>query len=224
MAKSEFDKFADNYDSVLGSSIPETLHEDGYFAEYKVALMAKQLEESRPSAILDFGCGAGRSLPILQQYFPETEICGYDLSQESLNAAALRAPDAKLYSDWNSISNLRFDLIFAANVFHHIPPVHRVDALTSCRRLLSDNGKMFMFEHNPYNPLTRLIFERCPFDDDAEMFTLTVAKDLALKAGFRMGRKGYTLFFPRQLAVLRVLEPSLRWLPLGAQYFIQMEN
>jgi ubiquinone/menaquinone biosynthesis C-methylase UbiE len=224
MAKSEFDQFADNYDSVLGSSIPDTLNEDGYFAEYKVALMAKHLGKSRPGSILDFGCGAGRSLPVLQRYFPETEICGYDLSQESLKAAALRAPDARLYSDWNSISERRFDLIFAANVFHHIPPARRVDALTDCRRVLGDSGKMFLFEHNPRNPVTRWIFDRCPFDVGAEMLGLGTALELARESGFRPVHKGYTLFFPRQLAFLRSLESSLGWLPLGAQYFVQLEN
>lgn len=224
MRKSEFDKFADSYDSVLGGTIPDTLNEDSYFAEYKIALMASMLKASIPGRILDFGCGSGRSLPYLDKYFPDAEIFGYDLSHASLEAAGLRTPRAKLFSDWNLISEASFDVILAANVFHHIPVVHRQDAFTRCRQVLADDGKMFLFEHNPYNPLTRWIFEHCPFDVDAEMFSLGTALSLTRNAGFRTERHGYTLFFPRPLALLRSFEPLLRRLPLGAQYFVQLEN
>jgi hypothetical protein len=46
---------------------------------------------------------------------------------------------------------------------------------------------------------------------------------LALMAagGLPGGRTGYTLFFPRPLALLRPLEPLLRAVPLGAQYYIE---
>ncbi len=224
MPKPEFDRFADSYDKVLGGAIPDALNEDGYFAEYKIALMASILETPSPARILDFGCGAGRSLPYLDKYFPNAEIFGYDLSGDSLNAAALRTPRARLLSDWNLVAENNFDLILAANVFHHIPIVHRQDAFTRCRQILGDQGKMFLFEHNPYNPLTRWIFERCPFDIDAEMLSLATALKLTRNAGFRTERHGYALFFPRQLALLRKLEPWMRWLPLGAQYFVQLEN
>ena len=118
MNKPEFDQHARQYDQVLGESMPEGLNEDGYFAEYKVALMAARLGNPKPMCILDFGCGAGRSLPYLEQYFPDAELFGYDLSSASLEIAAARTPKAKLYSDWGNISTMRFDVIIAANVFH----------------------------------------------------------------------------------------------------------
>ena len=83
---------------------------------------------------------------------------------------------------------------------------------------------MFLFEHNPFNPVTRHIFERCPFDADAEMLPMKEARTLADNAGLRINRCGYTLFFPRQLSFLRGLEPMLRGIPIGAQYYVQMEK
>lgn len=83
---------------------------------------------------------------------------------------------------------------------------------------------MFLFEHNPYNPFTRWIFERCPFDADAEMLDMKTVLMLASQAGYRSEQHGYTLFFPRQLAYLRAIEPWLKCLPLGAQYYVQMEH
>lgn len=224
MSKPEFDRYAEQYDRLMQEAIPDGLNEDGYFAEYKVALMAQRLSPAKPRRILDFGCGAGRGLPFLAQYFPDAELWGYDVSPESLKFAAQRAPAARLLSDWDTLGDTRFDAIIAANVFHHIPPEQRRQALEQCRNALTDGGQMFLFEHNPYNPATRWVFERCPFDADAEMFSLSEALRLARDAGFSAAQQGYTLFFPRPLAFLRGLEPMLKRLPLGAQYYVQMEK
>ena len=222
--KPEFDQYAEQYDQVLGAAIPESLNEDSYFAEYKIALVAARSSAKKPGRILDFGCGPGRSLPYLDQHFPDAELWGYDVSPASLQVAAQRVPRAKLFSDWDALAGIRFDAIVAANVFHHIPPAHRQHALTRCRDALADQGQMFLFEHNPLNPATRWIFERCPFDADAEMLSLKTALTLCKQAGFHSEQHGYTLFFPRPLAFLRRLEPWLKRLPLGAQYYVQMSK
>ncbi len=222
MSNPEFDKYAEQYDQVLGETIPGGLNEDGYFAEYKVALVAKLLHKKNTARILDFGCGAGRSLPYLAKYFPEAELWGHDVSDASLKIASERVPSAKLFYDWNTIEGMRFDVIIAANVFHHIPIEQRQSALLQCRNALAIDGLMFMFEHNPYNPATRFIFERCPFDADAHMLSLRSARGLAAKVGFQSVKYGYTLFFPRPLAFLRPIESLLRGVPLGAQYYVQM--
>ena len=60
-------------------------------------------------------------------------------------------------------------------MFHHISPDQRQLALSQCRDALATEGQVFLFEHNPYNPATRWIFERCPFDADAEMLNLKKA-------------------------------------------------
>ena len=224
MNKPEFDKFADEYNTVLGESIPDALNEDAYFAEYKIALMASRLKGKKVTRILDFGCGAGRSLQFLKNYFPDSEIWGYDVSPESLKVASSQLPEALLFSDWSTLCDIQFDAIIAANVFHHIPVAERLPALVLCRKSLSTEGQMFMFEHNPYNPMTRWIFERCPFDADAEMLNLSTALNLARKAGYASEQHSYTLFFPKQLAFLRKLEPWLKRLPLGAQYYVQMAD
>jgi SAM-dependent methyltransferase len=222
MSKPEFDRYADKYDRLLGESIPGPLNEDGYFAEYKIALMISRLGGHMPARILDFGCGAGRSLPYLARYFPEAELWGYDVSPASIKVASERVPSAHLFTDWDAADGIFFDLIICANVFHHIPPEQRQGALSRCRGALARGGHLFLFEHNPYNPATRWIFERCPFDADAEMLTMRSAMALTAKAGFQTVTHGYTLFFPRPLAFFRGLEPWLRRVPLGAQYYVQM--
>lgn len=222
MKKPEFDQYAEKYDRVLDEAIPVGINDEGYFAEYKIALMAARMGGKEIGRVLDFGCGAGRSLPYLEQYYPNSELWGYDVSPASLKAAAKRVPRAKLFTDWDAITGMRFDAIIAANVFHHIPSAQRQEELVRCYESLTATGQMFLFEHNPFNPATRWIFERCPFDADAEMLSLKTALDLTRKAGFRSEQHGYTLFFPRPLAFLRRLEPWLGRLPIGAQYYVQM--
>jgi SAM-dependent methyltransferase len=222
MSRPEFDRYAGEYDRVLGESITDALNEDAYFAEYKVALMASRLRDREVKRILDFGCGAGRSLPYLEKYYPDAEIWGFDVSPVSLKVAQERSPRAQLFGDWDVLGETRFDAIIAANVFHHIPLDQRLPALKRCHEALNQGGQMFLFEHNPFNPVTRWIFERCPFDADAAMLSLKTALGLASQAGFQTEQHRYTLFFPRQLAFLRGLEPLLKRLPLGAQYCVQM--
>ncbi len=222
MTTPEFDRHAQQYDRLLADAMPPGMQENAYFAEYKVALMAQRLRGQAVQRILDFGCGAGRSLTYIERYFPDAQVWGYDVSGESLEMARARVGRSTLFSDWDELQSLEFDAIFAANVFHHIPLDERARELTRCRDHLAANGSMFLFEHNPYNPLTRWVFERCPFDQDAEMLTLRAALQLANEARFTSWEHGYTLFFPRPLAALRGMEPFLRRVPLGAQYFVHM--
>jgi len=221
MKEQEFDRFAGKYDAALVGAMPQAAAEDAYFAEYKVAHMAHALTTS-PRRILDFGCGTGRSLPWLKKYFPSAELWGFDLSSVSLQAAHIACPDATLVSQWADLESLRFDGVLAANVFHHIPRQEQLQALSRCCNVLDGAGEMFFFEHNPRNPATRWVFERCPFDADAKMIDARTAVELAKQSGFERVELGYTLFFPRPLAWFRPLEPWMRKLPFGAQYYVRM--
>lgn len=224
MRPPEFDEFAKDYDSVLAASIPDGLNEDVYFAKYKIDLVAERHPARSVQRILDYGCGAGRSLPFLRERYPDAEIWGYDVSEQSIAQAAQRVPDAKLFSDWRIVKNAAFDLIIAANVFHHIPLQSREAALIGCRQAMAREGSTYIFEHNPYNPVTRHVFENCPFDINAEMLTMRQARELAQASGLRVACSAYTLFFPKPLKWLRPLEQHLQWLPIGAQYYVQLAH
>ena len=76
-----------------------------------------------------------------------------------------------------------------------------------------------VWEHNPYNPVTRYIVATCPFDENAVLITATELAKCERKAGFRHITTRYCGFFPGPLAALRRLETAISWLPLGAQYY-----
>ncbi|WP_300156657.1 class I SAM-dependent methyltransferase [Solidesulfovibrio sp.] len=224
MNKSDFDKFAKNYNSILSNSIHFSAEENLYFAEYKVVLTASLVDTSSVNNVLDFGCGTGRSLVFLRKYFPKSKIVGYDPSQQSLQIAAKNNPGCLFSSDWNALRGKTFDLIFAANVFHHIPSDFQHTILCQCNGILDKRGSFFIFEHNPFNPATRWVFEQCPFDKNAEMISKGKMKKTAASAGLREIDEGYTLFFPCRLSFLRSIEVFLKKLPLGAQYYVRLKH
>jgi hypothetical protein len=83
--------------------------------------------------------------------------------------------------------------------------------------VLAPGGRIVIFEHNPLNPVTRRAVAICPFDENAELLYPWQVKKLLRKAGFARVGLDYIVFFPRPLALARPIEPSLSWLPLGAQ-------
>ena len=117
MSEPLFDRYAEQYDQILGESISEDADGCAYFAEYKIALSAKLLAGKTIRRILDFGCGAGRSLPYLSRYFPHSELWGYDPSEKSIEIARQRVPSALLFSEWDKASETDFDFIIAATYF-----------------------------------------------------------------------------------------------------------
>jgi SAM-dependent methyltransferase len=219
----EFDQYAESYETALVQSIPAALAEDRYFVEYKIHCIARRLKGSEPARFLDFGCGIGNSLECIRRQFPNTQLWGYDVSAQSLEVARSRNTFAvQLTRNLTDLPADGFDVLLAANVFHHIPLAERLEALEGCKKLIQDKGRIFLFEHNPFNPLTRLVFNRCPYDENAVMLKMREVNSLAEKAGLHILRSGYTLFFPRQLVLLRPLERFLGWFPLGAQYCVEM--
>jgi hypothetical protein len=105
-------------------------------------------------------------------------------------------------------------------VFHHIPPGERACWVSELRRVIRPGGALFVFEHNPLNPLTRKVVNDCPFDEDAILLPRRETTTLLRDAGFEDVAADYIVFFPQALAVLRPLERRLAWLPAGAQYAV----
>jgi len=110
----------------------------------------------------------------------------------------------------------QFDLIFIAGVFHHIYPAKRLINIEKIKNLLSNNGCLFIFKHNPYNPITRKLVKECPFDKDVVLLTKSEMIKLLEKSNFKVDTAGYCLFVPPKFSYLFKLEKILIGLPLGS--------
>jgi SAM-dependent methyltransferase len=226
MDAAEFDRFADEYHEQHRANIAITGEDPAYFAAYKIrlfadALHARGIESGR---ILDFGSGTGNSLPFFRQHLPQATLTGADVSQRSLDLAESRFPGTarllRIDDDHIPGEDGSFDAAFSACVFHHIPHEQHVAWLRELRRVVRPGGLLAIFEHNPLNPLTVRAVNTCPFDINARLIRAGAFARAYREAGWPEQSIRYHIFFPRKLAALRGLEPSLARFPFGAQYSI----
>ncbi len=216
-----FDDYTDNYNQLLKEKTQFFSPSEEYFARYKVEIVRKQVR-APVKRLLEYGCGIGRNIPFLQHAFPQAVIVGSDISGASLETARQENPDIEfLLEDDRTESMEPFDVIFVAGVFHHVPVDQRIAVARKIAGRLAAGGSLFVFEHNPYNPVTRRIVSTCPYDDDAVLLKPSEMLGILRAAGFRMERRSYCLFIPPSLPALTSLEPHLGWLPLGGQYWVQ---
>ena len=218
---SEFDNFAENYNESLRKGLALTRTSDKYQAEYKVRLLKNQLLHGTTQlSILDFGCGVGLSLPYLLEQFSDSKIFATDVSKVSLDIVRTDLPQVTIVdSPLNAVQ--KFDAIFVSTVLHHITSSIRVEILKNLRASLKSDGCLVVIEHNTYNPLTRRIVSNCPMDVDAELISMRdIKKLLSTDCGFEIRKTGYCSFFPEPLKALTKIDPILKKIPLGGQYFV----
>jgi ubiquinone/menaquinone biosynthesis C-methylase UbiE len=226
MKESEFDQFADEYRSLHLSNIKLSGENPEFFAQYKIIDVSNKVRAIgiKADTILDFGCGIGNSIPFFREEMPGSALVCADISRKSLDLAQQRFPNqAGLHQIQNNSLNLpgqRFDILFSACVFHHIPHAEHIHWLGELRSVAKPGALLSIFEHNPLNPLTVRAVNTCPFDANARLIHSLQLKKAILDAGWSEAEIEYRIFFPNQLSGLRPLEKLLTWLPLGAQYVV----
>lgn len=224
MSQAEFDAYVDAYEAQHAQSVRLSGEDPEFFAEYKAIEAARAMAAAglAPQRIMDFGAGRGNCIAHLQRAFPDAALTALDVSSRSLTDCVGRAirPLETVCYDGQSLpfDDASFDLIFTACVFHHIPAKDHIRLLAEIRRTLTSKGRFILFEHNPWNPLTRHAVATCPFDANAVLISAPEMRRRLRAAGFADVALRWTLFFPAFLAPLRPLERALGWLPLGAQY------
>ncbi|MDM0055806.1 class I SAM-dependent methyltransferase [Variovorax fucosicus] len=219
--KVDFDNYTDNYNQLLRESTGFFSASEEYFARYKIELVRKMIDRS-PKRILEYGCGIGRNIPFLRSAFPDAQIEGSDISAASLEIARRDNPAVNFFVEHGDVQQGEpVDLIFVAGVFHHIPVSQRAAVTRKLFSRLSPGGELFVFEHNPFNPVTRRIVDNCPYDEDAVLLRPAELKSLMRDASLTLEGAGYCLFVPPKLSALTWLENVLGWLPLGGQYWVR---
>ena len=216
---SEFDKVAQSYDEILKADTQGFSHDVSYFSRYKVNEISFNTI-IKPLKILEYGCGTGRNLPFLQEAFPYSEIYAFDISQESLEVAKNTTNSIFFVSEADLFEN-KFDIIFISNVFHHISPKERKKVMNDLHSLLNLGGEIFIFEHNPINPITSNIVKKSPLDKNAILLPSKELKQLLTEAGFENLKLKFVLFVPPVLKKLTFIDKYLYWLPIGGQYYFK---
>lgn len=185
------------------------------FWQIEERMLRDVLTERAPASALDFACGTGRVLSVLEKEVGD--VIGIDISPEMAELARRRCTTAEIIvGDLTRDSTLidqRFDLITAFRFFLNAQDELRRSALTALSRQLSPNGALVAnFHLNPYSiggahaRLAGLVRRK-----SKNMLSLREVRELLFRAGFRIQRcsgYGYTvgrvdqLRFPRLQTVI----------------------
>lgn len=221
----DFDAYAKDYRSIHTENVKISGADSFYFAEMKVKLL-QHFEKNVSLKILDVGCGDGTTEMFMNKYFSSWEIDAIDVSGQSINEAKNKNILNSNFQTYGGkeipFADNSFDAIFMAGVLHHINFDLHNDIINEINRVLKNDGRFYLFEHNPLNPVTRHLVNTCVFDKDAKLLRSTYTERLLKENNLEIKKKEFIIFFPRKgfLSRLIFLEKYLQWLPLGGQYFI----
>jgi SAM-dependent methyltransferase len=217
-----FDAYADDYDVALAHGISVSGENKDYFAQRRIEWLRDCLNRipAPITALMDFGCGTGSSSRLFFDILGVEKFVGMDQSPRSLEVArkAYGSERAQflLFDEYQPCG--QFDLVFCNGVFHHIPLLNRAAAIDYVLRSLRPGGLFAFWENNPWNPGTRYVMSRIPFDRDAITLSSPEARHLLSLGGFDILRTDFLFIFPRTLHWCRWIEPVCSRLPFGAQY------
>jgi SAM-dependent methyltransferase len=221
----EFEEYKQSYVAEVEQSIDFAGQGHDFFIRIKadelVASCRRQLGALKHRCVLDVGCGVGLMSRYVGEHFGE--LHGVDIAPGVVERAAANVPQGKfqLYDGKRiPFAEQTFDVVFTVCVLHHVPPAQWTSLVAEMARVLKPGGLLYIFEHNPYNPLTRRAVSNCSFDADATLLTRSQSTALMRGAELETVEARYVLFFPWNGSSFRSIESGLRWLPLGAQYFV----
>ena len=221
----EFDDYAVDYSHEINNVVGFTGHDHSFFLEVKahllIRLMKQLLGDPSEISVLDVGCGIGCLDQILVNHVKS--LAGVDTSKESI----LRAKQFVIQGDFQHYDgdklpyeNDQFELVFTVCVIHHVRQKQWQNFVSEMVRVLRPGGIVVIVEHNPFNPLTRLVVNRCPFDADAVLLSARKSRKLLAGAGVQLKEQRYFMFLPFRHVLTRVVERYIGGLPLGAQYYV----
>jgi SAM-dependent methyltransferase len=221
---SEFDAYTANYNEEINKALSFSGLNIDFFArvknDYLIDILDARLAGAAKVELLDVGCGVANAHP--QLVGRVGKLAGIDVSAASIAVARQRNPGIS-YEVFDG-TNLPFadrslDAAFAVNVFHHVPVAVRPALVDDIRRVLRPGGLFAIFEHNPYNPVTRRVVNTCEFDRDAVLLKRRDSETLLSASGFGDIETRYIFAVPAAGRFLRGVDRLFSLLPLGAQYY-----
>lgn len=223
-ALAEFEKYAAAYSELLDDPVRNRFTRDPLHFHLRKWIVMERLLKKRglnPQTLtwLDVGCGRGELLALAGDKFGRAIGC--DPSYGMLPSD----PPFKVYEQ-PCLTELPFkdqsvDFVTMVCVLHHVLGANRQILMKEIRRVLSPGGLCCIFEHNPWNPVTRMIVKRCPVDISAELQPAFATRRLLQICGFTSVQTEYFLYLPEPVfQKFAATEMLLSRLPLGGQYAV----
>ncbi len=232
-AQPEFDQYAAGYDAGMDNPVKALLGESGDdFVAVKQRWLMHRFPALRgsgePVRLLDYGCGTATLLRLLARAGASARFAGSDISPGMLGEAARTWPSDTARPDLRvqdgpvtPFAAASFDLVVISAVLHHVPPAERGPVYAELHRLLAPGGSVVVFEHNPWNPVTRYVVARTPIDRHAILLPAPEVTSALQPAGFQEIRtRGLMYLPPRFGALADALDRRIGFVPFGAQYAV----
>ena len=227
----EFDRHAAAYDGGLDNPVKRMM---GDSADQFIAVKTRWLMRREPGlrtgslSMLDYGCGAGDLMRVLGLSGARADFTGCDVSTGMLAEVAKRWPGALGAAPRTApqdgartpFADASFDVVTISAVLHHVPVAERPAVYRELARVLKPGGRIYVFEHNPRNPLVRYVIARTPIDENAILLDAREVRHGLLDAARYDLETDYLMFMPPGLSFLAPVDRLLTWLPLGAQYVV----
>jgi len=219
-----FDNYANDYDALIHDPIRDKFASGSqFFFKRKLEVIQSFFERtgmhSEQLDWLDVGCGQGDLLRLGRNSFKS--VAGCDPSQGMLKSCEGLQVRHQLEMEKLPFDDRAFDFITIVCVYHHVPLERRSMLTAEAVRLLRPGGMLCIIEHNPRNPVTKLIVSRTPVDADAQLLTAAEAGRLLSQAGCKALETRFFLLFPERLhRFTRSLEDTFRAMPFGGQYAV----
>ena len=221
---SEFDSYDNTYEEEIKKSLSGLGVTQDFAAQVKADQLIDIVQErwGKPADadVLDLGCGIGLYGSYLSGTFKF--LSGIDVSSKCVDIAKQNNPEVNyLTYDGQTIpfEDTSLDVVYVITVMHHIPVAQWESITGDIKRVLRPGGLCVIFEHNPWNPATRWIVNRCEFDADAVLLSHRKARQLLDVNGFQDIASKHILTVPVDTGWARKLDKVFSRLPLGAQYY-----
>jgi SAM-dependent methyltransferase len=227
----EFDDYAAEYEGGLDNPVKRMM---GNSPDQFIAVKTRWLMRREPKlrtgglAVLDYGCGVGSLMRVLVNEGARADFTGCDISTGMLRQVEKRWPKAlgkppvlaPQQGARTPFADGQFDIVTVSAVLHHVPVEERPAVYAELGRVLKPGGRLYVFEHNPRNPLVRYVIARTPIDQNAILLDESEVRHGLLDAARYDLDTDYLMFMPPGMVFLRPVDRALTWLPLGAQYVV----
>jgi SAM-dependent methyltransferase len=221
----QFDEYADTYADDVQRAIAFGGQELEFYTRRKVDhlldVTRRLVGNPQQCSMLDVGCGIGQTDALLAPHVGA--LHGVDVATESIEHAR-RTNATVTYRSYDGVTlpyaDASVDVAFAICVAHHVEPPARPAFVSELRRVVRPAGLVVLFEHNPYNPLTRRVVRNCPFDEGVVLLSRRTSHGLLVAGGLTPVEARYIIFTPVDNRAITRCENRLGWLPLGAQHYV----
>lgn len=144
-SKDHFNGLAGGYDESVSQS-SQGYPFEGYYEV--LGFVQNLIQEPQGATILDLGIGTG--LLTAELYKLGAEVVGVDFSEQMLEKAREKMPQATFYC-WDfsqglpaELHGVKFDYIISSYALHHLPDRGKVTLLQQLQNYLSEKGKILI--------------------------------------------------------------------------------